>query len=453
MSKLSLCILDDKIPVHRLGNTEEEVNDRSFIDENILSLCLTRLDENVWDDSDLRDFVSKIKSDSTFIVSGFKSHTFFFNYREETLFSPDIIVFDWDIGDGTDSSHNLLKLLESTYCLIAIFTGADTEEAVTSELTKEKFKEFQHRFFSVKKSEQNSVQRLKELIDSKKEHFSFKYGKEFKLQTERALSEVLSNIGKLSYEEFISLFGIYIKSENKSKLYEQDFIEIIIDRIKAALISNRDDKNIEVTHTDINDEQLIRKIWFFRLYQKPKDIFVRKGDIIQLKDSELKFFVLSSDCHLDKFWQKNLGYLALIPIYPMNHEDIRKKIKDCTHNDNTIKSFTITSLTNPKMLENITILPGVFYNEEENKYLDGILCPKEVMSVEIELQGDGNPIHHLKYDNSKIIGNGRIRIIDPFLSPLIEFILKNITDVGVPDFGEELQKSINKQIREIAHEQ
>lgn len=449
MSKLSLCILDDKIPVEKL-NSLGKINDTSCIDDNMLSLCLSRFNDEEWDDIDLRNFVTKIKSDDTFTVSGFKSHTFFFNHREEVLFSPDVIIFDWDTGDGTDSSDNLLKLLNTTYCLVGIFTSADTEGEVTSKLKNEKFKEFQHRFFLIKKNEENSAQQLKDSIETKKKHFSFQYGNGLKIKTEEALSEVLSDIGKLSYEELISLFGIHTKLENKSELYELDFIEIIIDRMKAVLISGGYDKIISVPHTKINDEQLIRKIWYFRLYQKPNDTFVRKGDIIKLENSNLKYFVLSSDCHLDKFWQKNLGHLSLVPIYPINHECIKKKIKGYT-NINTIKQFSITSLTNPQMLINITVLPGVFYSEGE--YIDGILSPKEIMNLEIEMPGDKNSKQHIKYDGVRIIGKDRIRIIDPFLLPLTQFILKNITDVGVPDFGTELQDSIKKQIREIANEE
>jgi hypothetical protein len=39
MSKLSLCILDDKIPIEQL--TGISVNDTSYIDENVLRNCLT----------------------------------------------------------------------------------------------------------------------------------------------------------------------------------------------------------------------------------------------------------------------------------------------------------------------------------------------------------------------------------------------------------------------------
>jgi hypothetical protein len=447
MSKLSLCILDDKIPVEKLKDLGETINDTSYIDENLLSLCLSLFNDDEWDDVDLRNFVSEIKTDDTFTISGFKSHTFFFNHKEEILFSPDIIVFDWDTGDGTDSSDNLLKLLNSTYCLVAVFTGADTEDEVTSELAKEIFKEFQHRLFLVKKNENNSVQQLKDSIESKKKHFSFQYGNELKLKTERALSEVLSSIGKLSYEELISLFGIHIKQDDKSRLYELDFIEIILDRMKAVLISSGYDNIIDVPHTNINDEQTVRKIWYFRLYQKPNDFFVRKGDIIELQDSDLKYLVLSSDCHLDKFWQKNLGHITLIPIYRLNNSVIINKIKN--YNKENVKQFSISSLINPRGLENITILPGVFFNNEENSYIDGILCPKEILSIEIPIPAGSEPKQHLKYDNSRIIGNERIQLVEPFLSPLIHFILKTITDVGVPDFGHELQDDLKKKIRAL----
>lgn len=247
MGKFSLCVLDDKIPVERLG----DINDTGYIDSNLISICLSKLDAEEWGDADLREFLYEIQGRGEFTVSGFKSYIFFNNYRKENLFSPDIIVFDWDTGDGFPPEENLLKLLKSTYCLVAVFTSADTEGEVTSELEKENFKEFKYRLSLIKKNEGNSVQQLKDTIEEKQKHFSFQYGNKLKLETERALSDVLSNIGRLSYEELISLFGVHIKSESKSKLYELDFIEIILDRIKAVLISSGYDKVIEVEHKNI----------------------------------------------------------------------------------------------------------------------------------------------------------------------------------------------------------
>lgn len=154
MGKLSLCILDDKIPVERL--TDIQIDDTSYIDGNILKHCLTLQNEAGepydWGDKSLRNFVDAIKDDADYSISGFKNHLFFFNHKEDVIFSPDIIVFDWDMGDGgQDSSTNLLKLLSSTYCLVAIFTGEDAEDGVSELLNKPEFKEYQCRCFLIKK--------------------------------------------------------------------------------------------------------------------------------------------------------------------------------------------------------------------------------------------------------------------------------------------------------------
>lgn len=155
---------------------------------------------------------------------------------------------------------------------------------------------------------------------------------------------------------------------------------------------------------------------------------------------------MSSDCHLDKFWQKNIGHIALIPIYQLGDERIINKIKQ--YNKNNIAQFSISSLINPRGLESITILPGVFFDNTEKKYVDGLLSPKEVLNVEIPLREGDEPKQHLKYkDETTIIGKERIRLVEPFLSPVVQFVLKTITNVGVPDFGEELQCDIKKKIQ------
>jgi hypothetical protein len=455
MSKLSLCILDDRIPIQDL--TDINVDFEECIDINILKHCLARIE--TWSDPDLQSFITAIKDEDNYQIFGFIHHSFFFAYKERKniLFSPDIIIFDWDMQhpEGTDSSKNLLKLLKTTYCLIAIFTGADNDHEIDNELGKNEFKEFKSRIFKIRKDKPDSTELLKSEIATRKNHFSFTYGNQLKILTEKALSEILSNIGRLSYDEFVCLFGEK-ETENqviKSKLSELDFIEIICDKLKSALINSSSSEVIKVTHRNINDEQHIKKIWRYRLYQKPKDSFVRKGDIIKKEGSSLLYLVLSSDCHLNKFWQKNLGYLTLIPIYPINDDSIKNKLNN--YNNENISKFKITSLTNPLFLQSFTVLPGIFSYTDVNHeitYDDGLLIPKEIMNLYIEKNDTTNSNGSLIYDNGKIIGTDRLRLSEPFLSPIIQFTLKTVTDAGVPDFGIELQEIIKTKIRSLKNE-
>ena len=142
----SLCILDDKIPVQRL--TDIEVDETGYIDSNILRHCL-KLDD--WDDPDLKSFVEALQKEKSFLLSGFRNHNFFFNYKQNCLFSPDVIVFDWDVGDTTDSAENLLRLLKETHSFVSIFSGADNDDIIARKLEEGEFKEYENRLSIVSK--------------------------------------------------------------------------------------------------------------------------------------------------------------------------------------------------------------------------------------------------------------------------------------------------------------
>lgn len=439
MSKFSLCILDDKIPVAQL--TDITVDDTSYIDNNILFHCLSLGDEE-WGDSNLRNFVNAIKDETEYTISGFTNHSFFFNYSENILFSPDIIVFDWDMGDGgTDSSDNLLKVLSSTYCLVAIFTAEDSEEGVSKELGKKKYQEYTNRCFIVKKEDNDSANKLKTEIDSRKEIFSFKKGRDIKMKTISAINSVLSGIGKLSFDEYVYVFGNDISSGGR-EISSVAFIELIAEKIKNELVSNSGDNLITKRTEKVEDENLLRKLWNYRLYNSPKDDFVRNGDIIKNKKDKRYFFVYSSDCHLDKLWHKNLGYLVLIPLYKLEPK-LKDKLKL-----NGFKNFSISSLTNPS-LDCMTILPGLTVDQKGN-YEDYFLALREITAIKISKKEKLNPKSPLLYQHlSNFSSEERFHVSDGFLTSLMQFISENITGYGAVDFTKELSKSISKRIGDI----
>jgi hypothetical protein len=452
MAKQSICILDDQIPVSKFMDIVAD--DTSLIDKNLFNHYLKS--EKEWDDVDLLRFTQSIcnKKDE-YIISGFTHHEMFFNYIEENIYSPDIIVFDWDMGDsGTNSETNLLQLLRQTFALIAIFTSADQKGEVTTIIQKNEFQEYKHNLFLIQKDEDNAFQTLVSTIAEKIKHFSFQKGKDIKQKTLNAVDSVLGKISTLSYEQFVSLFGkkILVDGTEKAIISSLEYIEIISEKATSQLIgSGSFFGNIEVNYAKTNDENSIRKAWRLRLFQEPKDDIVRKGDIIRLKDDEeSKYLVISSDCHLSEFWKKNHGYLSLIPIFKISSLKVCHKLK--TFDSENSRSFSITSVTNPRFLSNITVIPSIFSSKNEDGieiFEDGILYPKNVLSKEIGLEEGKNPKEPLIYDNINIIGNDRIRIVEPFLNPIIQFSLKNITDIGVPDFPVELNDMIKEEIRNI----
>jgi len=105
MSKYNLCIIDDKIPVDQYKN-KVEVNPTNLIDQNIFTNYLKFADEEKWEDTNLYYLIKSFKEQKVFDfnIYGFKSHSFYLNYINENLFSPDVIIFDWDIGTSDKPS-------------------------------------------------------------------------------------------------------------------------------------------------------------------------------------------------------------------------------------------------------------------------------------------------------------------------------------------------------------
>jgi hypothetical protein len=270
--KYDICILDDKLPIKNIAGTD----DTKIIGTNLLWHLLS--DESQWEDTDLLNFIKLLNERGNYNPCGFTNHDLFLNHIQETIYSPDIIIFDWDVGTKTDQADSLLEILESTYSLVAIFTTQDKKSEVTNEINKPKYSSYiDSRLFIIKKEQKDSVGNLADKIKEKENIFSFKYSKELKQKTLRALDKTLSNIGSLSFNQFVSIFG---KIEgSKRKLTAIDFTDIITDKLKSELINiGFEEKGLEAENQKIEDGNVLRKIWHYRLYHKPQDDIVRHKD-------------------------------------------------------------------------------------------------------------------------------------------------------------------------------
>ncbi len=446
MGKYCVCILDDKLPAHHFQN---EMDETKLLNENNIRFLLN--DESKWEDTNLLELTKKIISENTYSVFGFKTPSFYLNYLAENIFTPDIIIFDWDVGTtDDDQENNLLEILQNTYCLVAVYTD-NIKENIDTILKTKKFEDYYNsRLFSLVKSDNDSYELLqKEINDRLERNFSFKYCNELKQKTLDSLNNVLSNLGRLSFEQFISQFGEKV-GNNKREISSLDLAEIISEKARSKLISIGFSDLPSVNWDDKIDNELLKKIWAFRLYHQPEDDIVRKGDIISFKGNGQLFLVISSDCHLNKFWQKNLGFLSVIPLYKSSDDKIINRLKNYTKSG-TRNNFSISSIINPKQIENITFLPGLFQNNGEME--DYILSPKEVTSFEVKKPQKVDTKSPLKYSQlEQFDGVGRKRISEPFLTPLIQFSLKNITDLGVADFSPSLQRHLAGLIKGINNE-
>jgi hypothetical protein len=452
MGKYSLCIIDDKIPVNQF-NDRIEVLDTGIIDENILTNYLKLRDEETWEDSNLYNLIKHLKEqhDIELTLSAFKTHSFYFNYVDENLFSPDIIVFDWDVGTpDIHSEKSLKRILEGTYCLVAIYTEADTTGEIKSIINGKSFENFQYRLFVVDKSDDDSASVV---IDKLKKHlddFSFKYGNEFKKKINSAINTTFCKIGEMSFSHFIKVFGEKINEGGRKKyrISSLDFIEIMNDHIKAHLMSSNQIEPL-ITDGNIDDIQTERQLWHYRMLHKPQDNIVRKGDIVRHKARDKYYFIISSDCHMNDFWKKNLGFIVAIPLYRATDAELSDKLLKFSK-QGALKNFSLSSLVNPQHI-NITMIPAMDNND------DYIIIPKEIETFSISIPEDYDretkPYIPLQYEQIESFdGSNRLRLNEPFLGALIEYVLRNISDIGVPDYSEIIQKKLTEYITKLGSE-
>ena len=476
MSKLSLCILDDKIPVEHLSGIE--INNTSCIDANIIRHCLTLKKGNGtiddWGDADLRSFIDAVKDD--YIISGFKNHQFFFNYSEDILFSPDIVIFDWDMGDGgQDSSDNLLKLLSTTYCLVAIFTGEDTQGGVSQEIKKPKFEKYNHRCFLIKKYDSDSANALKTEIKKREKDFSFEFGNEFRKASLAALNNILVELGKVTSDELNQYFNIEDENdlrgfiaEKHSALFSLNETKLSFQRGKykwADSLLHMVRKKFERVLTSLNipcvdggtqpqiKEDILERLWSYRLYHKYQDSDkkVRKGDIIHDADGNY-YLIINSDCHLPRLWTKNLGFVNVIPLHRVdNSNENLKMILNLTKNGETrdYKQHSFSE-TMKSFSEGAFCMP--FIQVKDNQYETFLFFAKTITSIQVATPPINNDENlKTKIFTYDLFGEySRIcTLSEPFLTPIISNILSTIAGHGCPDYSDATKNLLDKKIKQI----
>ncbi len=445
MSKYSICIIDDKLPAANFANV---MDDKTLLNQKNIQFLLDN--KEVWKDKVLYDFTLKLFKSDEFEISGFLHHSFFLNHIEDYLFSPDIIVFDWDVGSDTNPENNLLDILSKKYCLVAIYTEADKEDEITQIIKKPDFSNYKEdRLFLVKKDEDQSVDRIYQKISEKKDTFSFVIGKKLKKIILQAVDKILIHIGKLSFNQFATVFGSD-GGNGKRVIQPSDFTNIVLQKLQYEIDLQSITQLTELLESEkekIGDDNKVRELWHYRLYHKNNDMIIRKGDILKKNmDSDDLYLVISSDCHLSDFWKKTLGYLCIIPLHQAS-KDNAELVKRLQYGVD-IANYSISSLVNPRQIDFLITLPGL--TTENSKYIDYLLNPREISTISIPLNGNDEDTksRHLNLDN---IPNYQkvISVSEPFMSALFQFIQQNFSGFGVPDFCDELKDSIKNNLKEL----
>jgi hypothetical protein len=452
--KVSVCVIDDAIPV--TGDACEWIDGNSIIDANSLRY-LQKSEINWSQENHLKKLFQELTSDTnSWNINAFLHPNIFISHIENGYPTPDIIIFDWNyVIRSFKSEELLLRILKLCSAFVFVYTGGEEVEPIKEKIDGDAFKPFKNRVQIIGKDEVNSedilIEKVKEL---EQDNFAFKFGKLIRKESLIAVEDILITLGQLKLDEVYK----YIETSAESN---RDLIEIIGERFKNCLctIDLQGLPKVENTNQSSSDEMaLAEKLWAHRLYfPKDKEKIVCKGDLIY-KASEgtsVIYMVISSDCDLTKFWNKNFGYINLIPLYAIKKDNkVIEKILKKRNKNNILNGCKPKSL-----IDGIKDFPdGPFmlpFVDIQGESIDYIGMPKEILSTEIpvpqDIIGSPNLINNisrsLKYDDWKDY-KPIVRVSEPFLSPLVEHILKSIAGYGVPDYQSKIRDEINKRIKD-----
>lgn len=430
--KHTICFIDDKIPVSQYN---EFFSDTDIVNESVMNFLLKN-ENTQWDDIIVKDLCTKlINNKEKWSVCAFLNPSFYENYTEDNVYAPEVIIYDWDYnwGTGTESEEYLLRILERSYTMIFIFSESDNIKEIKRILREEKFLKYEERLWVIGKGDNDSVNSIFTLIEQKEsDNFSFRYGHELIYKSNVAINKILSEISQLSIEDFLA--SMVDEKDGKYTSNNEDFVDVIIPRYKSAL-SEVVWSNMSIKKKKEPNIYDIKKVWSYRLYDNNSSSDnVSMGDIVK-KDKGGYYLVISSDCHMARFWQKNGGYVSLVPLHRINSILGKNQRKLMVKNKLSISSVTSSQIS-------MTILPAVPVSSSELR--DFIVLPKNILSVKVAEPTTGKKTP-LTYGFFK--GYSRVvSVVDPYKAPLIHFIMDNITGYGCPDFPQAFQKYLQNRI-------
>lgn len=433
--KHTICFIDDKIPVSQYP---QYFQDTDIINESVIRFLLKQ-EGTDWQDKTIKMLCEELLNEGeNWSISAFTNPTFYTTYCSDTVYAPEVIVYDWDYPSLPDAPESVLeKILNETYALIFIFSEEENIDGINEVLAQDAFIPFKDRLMVIAKGKKDSVDSIfAKIQETESKNFSFAYGGQIVHKSNQIINEILSDISKLSIETFIATIG---EEDNNRRYYfasTNSFVDVIIPRFRNALYSIlfNNSNILKIDKTQEADIDAVKKVWSYRMYEHNDSKIVSMGDIIKSKQGDNYYIVISSDCHMQDFWHKNGGYIALVPIEKL----IQGERNTQAHLIGEGK-LKINSLINSQRA--LTAIPAV---PTEGQLIDFVVLPKQLKTAKITRPEDNPSIltYDILSDYDKIVS-----IVDPFKSPLFHFIMNKISDLGCPDYHEKIKENLTDLIK------
>jgi hypothetical protein len=471
-------LCDDALPVLERGPLKTE----DVIGHSALQYILAE-SGLAWPEAVVKELLEKAAADSQWRLRAARSPEFFIKEFERSLDRPDVLVFDWDYPGVKDPEGYLLEFLSRTYCIIQIYSGADMKEQIQKVISADKFSGYQRRLFLSEKTEVTPDQLLKAVEKSYNENFSYRFGAQLRSTASKSLEEILVSLGRNSIDEVMALL-------HAAGTTEGDFKELFVEKLKNHLREDetlikgavemgvtadvaqalvdlvadklRNDLNSEevrlmiagrgIRDVDAKTKEAAAKLWSYRLYYKPSDNCVRRGDFIEREETKDRFIVVNADCDLNRLWSKNYGYVNLVPACEIGKESkkLAQRFKMAKITADNL-DFKIPSIANTpsRLADGTLLLPFV---PIENRFFDFLIFPKEIVSIPIEApasaEGDVDKIRQSGLSYDSFPGFQRLcTLSEPFVTPFVVTLLSALQGQGVPDYPPVVRETIQARSR------
>jgi len=480
-----ICFIDDTIPAVVI----EDIDETKRLNSSNLFRLLKG--EVAWGEEDVRKLTISLLEKPEWSVSAFTHPSFYLNAIENMLYRPDIIIYDWEYAAGDqDSATMLIEILQKTFAVIYIYSGGDHEEQIRSALTQPELKTYYNKrlFVLMKDTPDSQDMLLKQATIFFKNNFSFRFGSQLRVEAIKALDQVLVNLGShdIDFVKQLLADGESIETDIKKFILEKvrhhlleseilyeslksinrfddlsirEILGIFITKFTTKINSTQINMNIPHINEKIDDEkkEIAKSLWSQRIYYKPSDNLVRRGDIVTNDSNDRQYIIITADCDLSRFWHKNYGFINLIPLYNCSRDaDIIKTKLLMTRNmsdlKKQLKGKKISSLTGkiPGISEGPFLVPYVIINDEMLLFIG---FPKEIISLEVAPPDVKNSAKErqgipLSYDQLNAFKR-EMTISEPFVTAIVQHCISSISGYGTPDYNSAIQAELPEKLNDL----
>ena len=283
------------------------------------------------------------------------------------------------------------------------------------------------------------------------QNFSFKFAGVLRRRSTQCADRILADMGRASLNDVKNL--VVVGHGGK-----KDFIDFLAERFRTSIagpnIYDLVEQIPDATGKTTVDPTMVSKVWSYRLYfqQETGDDLVRRGDIVVVGNEVL--LVLSADCDLVRFWNKNFGIINAVSLHGLDQSNttLKELLEICVKLNLNQPIHSLLAKVGD-LSEGPFILPFV---PKDGVLRNFIAIPKDLVSRRIPTPAGwsgfnknakkDHPMKYAYWDGAERL----CTISEPFLTPIVQHIFSTLGGYGVPDYPEHMKTILKKILSDFS---